>query len=75
MKFENKTPPIVADPEVNKMFSKAGDFAGKSSTTVTFADPGEYVLRAQLNDASGDGGGADQCCWTNMHYKVTVKAK
>jgi hypothetical protein len=41
--------------------------------TVTFAAPGEYVLRAQVNDESGDGGGGDQCCWTTAHVKVTVK--
>ena len=35
--------------------------------------PGEYILRAQANDASGEGGGGFQCCWTNAHVKVTVK--
>jgi hypothetical protein len=30
------------------------------------------VLRAQVNDASGDGGGGFQCCWTTGHVKVTV---
>jgi hypothetical protein len=34
--------------------------------------PGEYILRGQSNDASGDGGGGFQCCWTNVHVKVTV---
>jgi hypothetical protein len=34
--------------------------------------PGEYILRAQANDATGDGGGGFQCCWTNVHVKVTV---
>jgi hypothetical protein len=45
---------------------------GKSSTTAKFTMPGEYILRAQSNDASGDGGGGFQCCWTNVHVKVTV---
>jgi hypothetical protein len=31
------------------------------------------VLRFQANDASGNGGGGDQCCWTNVHVRVTVK--
>jgi hypothetical protein len=34
--------------------------------------PGEYILRAQANDATGDGGGGFQCCWTNVHVKVNV---
>ncbi|MGE0459998.1 MAG: hypothetical protein AB7Q16_01375 [Vicinamibacterales bacterium] len=49
------------------------DADGKTSTTATFSAPGEYVLRAQSNDATGEGGGGFQCCWTNAHVKVTVK--
>ncbi len=45
---------------------------GKAETTATFSAPGEYVLRVQVNDRSGDGGGGFQCCWTNAHVKVTV---
>lgn len=47
---------------------------GKTTTTATFAAAGEYVLRIQSNDVSGEGGGGFQCCWTNAHVKVTVKA-
>lgn len=46
---------------------------GKTVATATFTAPGEYVLRAQVNDSSGDGGGGFQCCWTTGHVKVTVK--
>jgi hypothetical protein len=46
---------------------------GKITTTVTFAQPGEYVLRVQANDATGEGGGGFQCCWTNAYVGVTVK--
>ena len=42
-------------------------------TTAKFDAPGEYILRAQVNDDSGDGGGGDQCCWTTAHVKITVK--
>ena len=35
--------------------------------------PGEYLLRVQGNDESGEGGGGFQCCWTNTYVKVTVK--
>jgi hypothetical protein len=48
------------------------DASGKTETTATFDTPGEYVLRAQGNDATGDGGGGEQCCWTNAHIKVVV---
>jgi len=46
---------------------------GKATTMATFAAPGEYVLRLQANDSSGDGGGGFQCCWTNAHVAVTVR--
>lgn len=45
----------------------------EAKTEVTFKAAGEYVLRAQVNDQTGDGGGGDLCCWTNALVKVTVK--
>jgi hypothetical protein len=39
----------------------------------TFSAAGEYLLRVQANDESGEGGGGFQCCWTNTYVKVTVK--
>jgi len=50
--------------------SKQGDMV---TPNVTFSDPGDYVLRVQANDESGEGGGGFQCCWTNAHVKVTVQ--
>ncbi len=47
-------------------------FAGKATTTATFSTPGEYTLQVTANDASGDGGGGFQCCWTTAHLKVFV---
>ena len=58
VKFEKPRPSIEKD--------------GKTSTTATFSAPGEYILRAQVNDRSGEGGGGFQCCWTNVHVKVTI---
>ena len=49
------------------------DAQGKASTTATFTTAGEYVLRAQGTDLSGEGGGGFQCCWTSTLIKVTVK--
>jgi hypothetical protein len=48
-------------------------FSGRATTTATFSEPGEYVLRVVANDWSGDGGGGFQCCWTNGYVKVLVK--
>ncbi len=59
LSFENARPTVAADD-------------GKASTTAKFSAPGEYIIRAQANDASGDGGGGFQCCWTNVHIKITV---
>jgi hypothetical protein len=48
--------------------------AGEAVTTsATFSAPGEYLLRVQANDESGEGGGGFQCCWTNTYVKVTIK--
>jgi len=59
-KVEGKTPPKAA-------------FAGKATTQVTFIEPGEYVLQVTANDATGEGGGGFQCCWTNAQVKVSVQ--
>ena len=43
------------------------------TATATFSAAGDYMLRVQANDESGEGGGGFQCCWTNTYVKVTVK--
>jgi hypothetical protein len=48
-------------------------FTGKATTTATFNEPGDYVLRVAGNDWSGEGGGGFQCCWTSAQIKVSVK--
>jgi hypothetical protein len=45
----------------------------EAATSATFSAPGEYVIRAQVNDTSGDGGGGEQCCWTTALIRVSVK--
>jgi len=45
---------------------------GKAAVTAKFGAPGEYILRVQANNLTGDGGGGFQCCWTNVHVKVNV---
>ena len=46
---------------------------GKALATAGFDTPGAYIVRAQINDSSGEGGGGDQCCWTSAHVAVQVK--
>jgi hypothetical protein len=63
-------------PQVEKAEFKPPDpaiFSGTATTTATFNEPGEYVLRVVANDWSGDGGRGFQCCWTNAQVRVTVK--
>jgi hypothetical protein len=67
----HKGPADVKISEPRPKVDPKGD--GKISSTVTFAQPGEYVLRVQANDATGEGGGGFQCCWTNAYVAVTVK--
>ncbi len=61
----------------NVTFDKAqpavDEKTGAATTKATFANAGEYIVRVQANDATGDGGGGFQCCWTNAHVKVVVK--
>ena len=64
--------PAGGDVTFSEQRPKIGD-DGKSSTTATFSAAGEYMLRAQGNDNSGEGGGGFQCCWTNAYVKVTIK--
>jgi len=46
--------------------------AGKNETKATFSVPGDYLIRIQGNDNTGDGGGGFECCWSNAYVKVTV---
>jgi len=49
-------------------------YSGKTSTTVKFDQPGDYMLHVTANDYSGNGGGGSVCCWTTAIVKVAVKA-
>jgi hypothetical protein len=70
--FGNNKPPVEKADGKWKT-TPAPVFSGKATTTATFSEPGEYVLRVVANDWSGDGGGGFQCCWTNGQVKVSVK--
>jgi hypothetical protein len=65
-----------AKPMVEKLSFVAGTmapFMGKTTTTVTFSEAGDYLLHVIANDYSGDGGGGFGCCWSTALLKVAVK--
>jgi hypothetical protein len=43
----------------------------KATTTVSFAEPGDYTLKVVASDGSGF---SSQCCWTNAYVNVKVEA-
>lgn len=51
----------------------AEPYAATGATTVSFSEPGTYLLHVTVNDLSGPGGGATGCCWTTALLKVSVK--
>jgi len=58
------TPEVAMDIEGGK---------GPARVNATFAAPGEYLIRARLDNwKSSDSDGLDQCCWSNAYQRVTV---
>ena len=46
---------------------------GPARVIATFSEPGEYMIRARLDNwASSDSDGLDQCCWSNAYQRVRV---
>ncbi len=41
---------------------------GLATTTATFSEPGDYILRVLAGTAGGN-----QCCWTNGYVRVTAR--
>ena len=68
--FKHSGPgPVVFDPQ------KVGfpALTGQSTTTATFQQPGEYVVRVKADTFGySDASSGNQCCWTNGYQKVTV---
>ncbi|MEO8678231.1 MAG: hypothetical protein ABI665_04245 [Vicinamibacterales bacterium] len=67
----------IGEPRAKMIATRGGKpdepFSGKASTTVTFKEPGDYMLHVTANDYSGNGGGGAACCWTTAIVKVQVK--
>ena len=68
--FANNRPTVE---KTESTVTPAPPFSGKATTTASFSEPGDYVLRVVANDASGDGGRGFQCCWSNAQVKASVK--
>ena len=68
--FASNLPPVE---KAEWRGAQSAAVSGKATTTATFSEPGEYVLRVVVNDWSGNGGHGFQCCWTNGQAKVSVK--
>jgi hypothetical protein len=65
---------VTYDTDEIRLLNKGdADLFLEAKTNAYFSERGEYILRAQVNDQSGDGGGGDQCCWTTAHVRVTIK--
>jgi hypothetical protein len=46
---------------------------GQVTTSVTFSEPGQYLIRARVDNFSAeDSFHAGQCCWTNAYFSVVV---
>lgn len=61
--------PVVFDPRK----APFPTLTGQSTTTATFQQPGEYVIRVKADTFGySDASAGNQCCWTNGYQKVTV---
>ena len=70
-KHQGPAAAVVFDPDSS--FVIAED-SGEAAATATFTEPGEYVLRARVDNwNANDSSGGDQCCWTNGYVRVTVR--
>jgi hypothetical protein len=53
-------------------FTKSVDGNGEANVTVTFAEPGEYVLRVEASDTEIHD---FHCCWSNGYIHASVAAR
>ena len=53
--------------------SRSRQLKGTATTSATFKQPGDYVIRVRAdNFGRVDTSAGNQCCWTNGYVKVTV---
>ncbi len=69
--FKYQGPPAAVSFDPVRVTVEGG--TGEAATTAVFSGPGEYVLRARVDNwSANDSTGGDQCCWTNAYVRVTV---
>ncbi|MDA1372526.1 MAG: hypothetical protein O2971_17440 [Proteobacteria bacterium] len=48
--------------------------AGIANVYASFSEPGDYIIAAKVNvHRAPDSSDGDQCCWTNVYQRVTVR--
>jgi hypothetical protein len=69
--FKHSGPgPVKFDPPTSALTG----LEGSAAATVTFTQPGSYMLRVRAdNFGRPDTSAGNQCCWTNGYVRVTVK--
>ena len=68
-KHQGPAAEVVFDP----WQSTIEEGTGEATTTATFSEPGDYLLRVRVDNwDANDSSGGDQCCWTNGYVPVTV---
>lgn len=71
--FKHQGPGGEVDFTPQRIKIDGGD--GRATTEVLFAEPGDYVLRARVDNwNANDSSAGDQCCWSNVYVPVTVSA-
>ena len=69
--FKHQGPAATVTFEPARITVEGG--SGEAATSAVFSEPGEYVLRARVDNwDANDSTGGDQCCWTNAYVRVTV---
>ena len=68
-KYQGPAGAVTVDPR--RVTVEGG--TGEATATAVFSEPGEYVLRARIDNwSANDSRGGNQCCWSNAYVRVTV---
>ncbi len=69
--FKHQGPPGAVVFEDREIVLEEG--MGEATTTATFSEAGDYVLRVRVDNwDANDSSSGDQCCWTNGYVPVSV---
>lgn len=69
--FKHQGPAGAVSVDPRRVVVEGG--TGEATASAVFSEPGDYVLRARIDNwDANDSTGGDQCCWTNAYVRVTV---